>query len=60
VIHPGWRSDLRGSRGFSSASISVAPARILQKWIPVLQTGYAAVVKVEQFLAVNLNPKGFG
>src|SRR6266849_3213265 len=28
VIHPGWRSDLRGSRGFISisASISVAPS----------------------------------
>jgi hypothetical protein len=26
----------------------------------VLRTGYAAVVKVEQFPAVNLNPKGFG
>src|SRR5712671_6563896 len=60
VIHPGWRSDLRGSRCFISASISVAPSRIPQKWIPVLRTGYAAVVKVEQFLEVNLNPKGFG
>jgi len=26
VIQPGWRSDLRGSRGFISASISVAPS----------------------------------
>jgi len=37
VIHPGWRSDLRGSRGFISASISLAPARIPQNWIPVVQ-----------------------
>src|SRR5258705_3972361 len=57
VIHPGWRSDLRGSRCFISPSISVAPARIPQKWIAVLRTGYAAVVKVEQFLEVNLIQK---
>jgi len=37
VIHPGWRSDLRGSRCFISPSISVAPSAYSAKG----DTGFA-------------------
>jgi hypothetical protein len=47
------------------AALVLRPFQLLQRvscksGYRFLQTGYAAVVKVEQFLAVNLNPKGFG